>query len=223
MRARLSVIVPVLDAEGALPRLLPGLMEGVEAGLIRELVLSDGGSRDKTAEIAEEIGAVWLTGPASRGGQLRRGAEAAGGAWLLFLHADSQLPRGWSETVLAQMAEGRPAAFRLGFDAGGVPARLVAGWANLRSRIFRLPYGDQGLLIPRALYDAVGGYDDMPLMEDVAMARKLGRRLDLMPVILRTGAGRYLREGWMRRGARNLWLLLRYLGGADPEALRRRY
>ncbi|SEK68031.1 transferase 2, rSAM/selenodomain-associated [Roseovarius nanhaiticus] len=223
MRARVSIIVPVLNSEAELPRLLPGLMEGVEAGLIRELILSDGGSSDATAEIAEEVGALWVTGPPTRGGQLARGAASAGGDWLMFLHADSQLPRGWSEAVLAQMADGRPGYARLAFDAGGLSARIVAGWANLRARLFALPYGDQGLLIARSDYDAVGGYPDIPLMEDVAMARALGRRLRQMPFTIRTGAGRYLRDGWLRRGARNLSLLLRYLGGADPEALRRRY
>ncbi len=223
MRARLSVIVPVLDAEAALPTLLAGLMEGVETGLIREVILSDGGSRDATAEIAEEVGALWCAGPASRGGQLRRGVQMAGGDWLMILHADSALPRGWTRAVQDQMADGRPGYFQLAFSGGGLPGRIVAGWANLRSRIFHLPYGDQGLLISRADYDAVGGYRDIPLMEDVAMARALGGRLCLMPMPLRTSAARYQSEGWLRRGARNLTLLLRYLAGAAPEDLRKRY
>ncbi len=223
MRAKLSVIVPVLDAEAGLPTLLAGLIEGVEAGLIRELILTDGGSVDATAEIAEEVGALWCAGPPSRGGQLLRGAALAGGDWLLFLHADSALPRGWVQAVLAQMADGRPGYFRLAFDGRGLPGRIVAGWANLRSRALRLPYGDQGLLISRAEYDAVGGYRDIPLMEDVAMARALGRRLTAMPALLCTSAARYRQQGWLRRGGRNLALLLRYLAGADPEDLRRRY
>jgi rSAM/selenodomain-associated transferase 2 len=223
MRARLSVVVPVLNAKDGLPALLAGLMEGVEAGLIRELIVSDGGSTDATAQIAEEVGAIWCEGPASRGGQLRRGAALAGGDWLLFVHADSALPRGWTRAALAQIEDGRPGYFRLAFDAGGLASRIVAGWANLRSRLFCLPYGDQGLLVSRADYDAVGGYRDIPLMEDVAIARALGRRLRMMPLALRTGAARYRRSGWLRRGGRNMALLLRYLAGADPEDLRRRY
>ncbi|WP_324753790.1 TIGR04283 family arsenosugar biosynthesis glycosyltransferase [Roseovarius sp. Pro17] len=223
MRARLSVIVPTRDAAVRLPVLLSGLMEGVESGLIRELIVSDGGSGDATARIAEEAGALWCEGPPSRGGQLRRGAELAGGEWLLFLHADTGLPVGWSGAVLTQMSDGRPGYFRLAFDARGLAPWLVAGWANLRSRLFHLPYGDQGLLISRIDYDAVGGYLDIPLMEDVAMARRLGARLSVMPLTVLTSATRYRREGWLRRGARNLSLLLRYLAGADPEDLRRRY
>lgn len=223
MRAKLSVIVPVLDAEEGLPELLAGLMAGLEAGLIRELILSDGGSSDATARIAAEAGALWLTGPPSRGGQLRRGAAVAGGDWLLFLHADTGLPDGWPEVVAAQMADGRPGCFRLSFDASGLAPRIVAGWANLRSRLFHLPYGDQGLLIARAEYDAAGGYPDIPLMEDVELARRLGRRLHVMPAHVRTSAARYQRGGWLRRGARNLGLLVRYLAGADAHDLHRRY
>ena len=223
MRARLSVIVPVLDAAPDLPNLLAGLMEGVEAGLIRELILSDGGSSDATAAIAEDVGALWCVGPPSRGGQLARGAAMAKGDWLFFLHADSMLPRGWSAAVLAQMDDGRPGYARLGFADGGLRGRIVSGWANLRARAFALPYGDQGLLISRGDYDAVGGFEDIPLMEDVAMSRALGRRLAMMPITLRTGAARYKKRGWFRQGARNLSLLLRYLAGACPEDLRRRY
>ncbi len=223
MRARLSVIVPVLNSAAELPALLSALMAGVEAGLIRELILSDGGSRDGSARVAEDAGAIWVTGAASRGAQLRRGAEAAGGDWLLFLHADTGLPEGWVQTVKAQMADGRPGYFRLSFDAQGAAPRLVAGWANVRARLFHLPYGDQGLLISRTDYDAAGGYPDIPLMEDVALARQLGRRLRMMPMAVCTSAARYRRDGWARRGARNLWLLARYLAGADPETLRRRY
>ncbi len=223
MRAQLSVVIPTLDAETGLVRCLPALTEGLTAGLIRELVISDGGSGDATLTIAEAAGAVVVTGAPSRGGQLRRGAAAAQGEWLFFLHADCVLPPGWADLVSAHLSDGRPAHFRLRFDAGGSAARWVAGWANLRSRLFHLPYGDQGLLISRAEHDAVGGYRDIPLMEDVAMARALGRRLVALPAAVTTSAAKYRRDGWGRRGWRNLGLLIRYLLGADPEDLARRY
>ncbi len=223
MRAKLSVIIPVLNAAESLPACLGALMEGVEAGLIRELVISDGGSTDATVRIAAQAGAVVIEGRPSRGGQLGRGAGAAAGEWLLFLHADSILPAGWSACVLAHMPTGRPAHFKLRFDQRGFAPGAVAFWANLRSRGFRLPYGDQGLLISRAEYDAIGGYLDIPLMEDVAMARALGRRLQVLPMALTTSAARYAREGWVRRGLRNLGLLARYFIGVDPERLVKRY
>lgn len=223
MRARLSVVMPTLNAQEGLARSLPALAEGLEAGLIRELVISDGGSQDDTRRIADAAGACWIDGPASRGGQLRRGADAAQGEWLLFLHADTVLPAGWSAVLMSQITRGRPAAFRLRFDAPGIGAGLVAGWANLRSRLFGLPYGDQALLISRRDYDAVGGYADIPLMEDVAMARALRGRIDLLPQHVTTSAARYQRDGWLRRGGRNLLLLLQFLAGADPSSLARRY
>jgi rSAM/selenodomain-associated transferase 2 len=223
MRAKLSIVIPTLNAAEALPLCLNALGEGLEAGLIREVVFSDGGSQDQTLEIAEMSGAIVVSGPASRGGQLRRGVQAAKGEWLLVLHADSVLRSGWPAIVAAQMQDGRPAAFRLGFDANGIAPSLVAGWANLRSRLFHLPYGDQGLLISRRDYDAAGGYPDIPLMEDVALSRRLGRRLVLLPAALTTSAEKYKRDGWLRRGARNLSLVSRYLLGADPARLARRY
>ncbi|WP_297769799.1 TIGR04283 family arsenosugar biosynthesis glycosyltransferase [uncultured Roseovarius sp.] len=223
MRAALSVIIPTLNAAEALPGCLAALIEGLEAGVIRELIVSDGGSGDATLKMADASGALILQGAPSRGGQMRRGAQVAGGTWLLFLHADTVMPKGWSEAVRTQMEADGPAAFRLAFDVGGVMPSLVAGWANLRSRVFGLPYGDQGLLVSRAEYEAVGGYKDIPLMEDVAMARALRGRITLLPLAARTSAARYRRDGWFRRGARNLWTLARYVCGADPVSLARQY
>jgi len=223
MRAELSVVIPTLNAETGLPGCLASLMEGVEAGLIRELVISDGGSHDATLQIADEVGAHLVAGPPSRGGQLRRGVAETHGDWVLVIHSDSILPQGWSEAVMDQMQKAAPAYFRLRFDARGLAARWVASWANLRARYLGLPYGDQGLLIARQDYDAVGGYPDQPLMEDVALARALGRRLQMLPLTLTTSADKYQRDGWLRRGARNLGLLTRYLLGADPDRLARRY
>lgn len=219
MRAALSVIIPTLNAGAGLPPCLGALVEGLEAGVIRELVVSDGGSGDATLQIADVAGAVIVQGAASRGGQLRRGAQVARGEWLLFLHADTVLPAGWPAAVTAQIDRGGPACFRLSYDATGVMPRLVAGWANLRTKVFGLPYGDQALLISRSDYDAAGGFADMPLMEDVAMARALNGRIALMPLAVTTSAARYRRDGWLRRGGRNLWLLIRYLCGADPVRL----
>ncbi len=223
MRAQLSVVIPTLNAQEALPACLASLMEGVEAGLIRELILSDGGSTDATQTIAEDTGALFISGPPSRGGQLRRGVAAAQGEWLLILHADSRLSEGWAALVQSHLPKDTPGHFRLRFDARGLAPAWVAGWANIRSRLFKLPYGDQGLLISRASYDAVGGYRDIPLMEDVAMARALGRSLTQLPAAITTSADKYQRDGWLRRGARNVSLLLRYLMGGDPENLVRRY
>jgi len=223
MPAKLSIVIPTLNEQAGLERSLPPLSEGPTTGLIRDLVISDGVSRDATLQIAEAAGAKIVTGPASRGGQLRRGAEAAEGAWLWFLHADTVLPPGWSDAVAAHMATDRPAWCPMRFDHGGWPAASVAGWANLCARLFALPYGDQGLRILRQESDRVGGYSDQPLMEDVAIVRNLGRRIMPLPMTVTTSAEKYLRDGWLKRGGRNLGLLTRYFFGADPEKRGRRF
>lgn len=197
-------------------------MPGLEAGLIRELIVSDGGSDDATVELAKAWGAEVITGAASRGGQLRRGCAAAQGRWLLVLHADSALEPGWIGPVIAHLDCDRAGWFKLAFEKGGTAGRIVARWANLRSR-FGLPYGDQGMLIPRGLYEQVGGYQDVPLMEDVALARALSGRLAMIDAVVSTSAVRYQTQGWVRRGLRNLWTLARYFGGTSPQQLAESY
>ncbi len=220
MPAPLSVIIPTLSAGDRLQDCLVALMEGLEAGLIADLVVSDGGSTDDSVAIADAWGAHIVTGPASRGGQLRRGCEAAKGAWFLVLHADTVLEPGWTQAVGAHLKSHKAGYFRLRFDRGG---RVVAAWANLRAKLFGLPYGDQGLLVPRSLYTRVGGYRDMPLMEDVAMARALKGQLVALDAVAVTCADKYHAQGWVRRGSRNLWTLLRYFTGADVATLARAY
>lgn len=220
MPAPISIVIPTLNAEDELAATLEALMEGLASGLIRELVISDGGSTDRTLDIAEEAGARIVTGAASRGEQLRRGCADARGDWLLVLHADTRLSPGWAEAVSTHLEQcpGKAAWFRLSFRQGGTAGRLVAAWANLRAGLFGLPYGDQGLLVPRALYRRVGGYPDQRLMEDVALVRKL-RPMVALPATASTSPVRYQREGWLRRGARNLLTLTRYFMGADPDRL----
>lgn len=192
-------------------------------GLIREVIVSDGGSEDATGALARAWGAEVIAGAPSRGGQLRRGCAVAQGDWLLVLHADTQLAAGWARPVRAHLKGGDVGWFSLRFDRGGLPARLVAGWANLRSRLFGLPYGDQGLLIRRETYEESGGYPDQPLMEDVALMRALQGRLTRLDATAVTSADKYRRQGWLRRGARNVWTLMRYFMGTSPEALAESY
>lgn len=218
----ISVIIPTLNAAPVIGRTLVSLSPAILDPILTEVIISDGGSSDHIAEIAEGTGAKFITGAASRGRQLAAGAEMARGEWLLFLHADTALSEDWVEAARLRIGSGPSKAgwFRLEFDAPGFAPRFVAGWANLRSRRLALPYGDQGLLIHRSLYRAVGGHPEIPLMEDVALARALGRRrLSELDAVAQTGADRYLQGGWLRRGARNLLTLAHYFLGASPEAL----
>lgn len=222
----ISVVIPTLNAASRLGPCLGALGPAITVGMLREVILSDGGSDDDVAKIADLTGARFVAGPAGRGGQLARGAAAARGEWLLFLHADTVLSPDWPERARVHIEAGAEQAgwYRLAFAAEGVAPRLVAGWANLRSQVFGLPYGDQALLIHRSLYRQVGGHPDIPLMEDVALARALGRRrLAPLGALATTDAARYERDGWLRRGAKNLITLIRYFLGAAPERLAARY
>ncbi|SFJ20931.1 Glycosyl transferase family 2 [Celeribacter neptunius] len=226
MRAPISVIIPTLNVTPKLRDTLLSLMEGLDAGLVRELILSDGGSSDGVEKMADFVGAELVIGEAGRGGQLKRGAEAAEGDWLMFLHADTWLPEGWAEETVQHLAKAYDKAmvYSLSFhDAEGLGPRVTAGWANLRTKWFGLPYGDQALLISRELYDEIGGFSELPLMEDVEIAGRLKGRIKLSPLRVRTDPSRYQTSGWWRQGARNLFRLLRYRLGADPIRLARRY
>jgi len=225
MPAPLSVIVPTLDAGQDLAGCAAALGEGLQAGLIGELIVSDGGSTDGTIALADALGAEIVTGPASRGGQLKRGVAAARRDWLLLLHADTELAPGWTGAVRDHIARHPDDAgyFRLAFRADGAAPRIVAAWANLRSRALGLPYGDQGLLIGKGLLERAGGVPDIPLMEDVALARALRGRLRPLAATARTSPARYLRDGWAGRSLGNGLTLLRFLAGTPPDRLAARY
>ena len=222
MSAPISIVIPTLDSARTLPATLLSLMEGLDAGLICEVVVSDGGSKDATQSIAEAWGAEVVEGPSSRGGQLRRGVALSRGIWVLILHSDTVLQAGWALEVRQRMDRG-PQCFSLAFNASGIAARLVAAWANLRTDLLCLPYGDQGLLLRRIDYDEAGGYPDQPLMEDVALVWALTPRVRRMQSHAFTSAAKYQQQGWMRRGGRNLILLARYLAGVKSEDLARAY
>lgn len=223
----LSIVVPTLNEAGALPMLL-GDLAPLLARPDVELVVGDGGSTDATRTVAEHHGARVVTTTPGRGGQLRAATTAARGEYLWILHADVRVPDATRDAV-ARLVGDRvpsPCACRLSIDDASWSIRLIAAGANLRSRVLALPYGDQGLLITRAQLDAVGGYEDIPLMEDVALALRLRRdnpiRL-LRDVPIHVSARRWRRDGPWRRTARNLLLLARYLAGADPRRLARAY
>lgn len=202
-------------------------MVGLEAGLIREVLVVDGGSEDQTKRMAEGSGATVLSAPdRGRAAQLRHGAEKARGDWLLFLHADTALSRDWAERAQAHMAErpNKAAAFTLAYRSDDPMAKRVAQRANWRARSLGLPYGDQGLLLSKSLYQEIGGYPDTPFMEDVQIIRKLGKsRLSLLSAEARTDASKYERDGWRKRSWHNAFLITRYFLGASPEKLAKSY
>jgi rSAM/selenodomain-associated transferase 2 len=224
--AQLSVIIPTLDAAATIGATLEALIG--EAADVHEIIVADGGSRDATMNIAAARGAHFVTAPRGRGAQLGHGARAASGRWYLFLHADTVLERGWSEEIGRFMnhpdnAE-RAACFRFALDDGTAAARRLESVVAWRSRALGLPYGDQGLLIGAAFHDALGGFKPLTLMEDVDMARRIGRRrLVMLDVEARTSALRYRRSGYALRSMRNLSCLALYFLGVPVPLIARIY
>ncbi len=222
MPAPLSIIIPTLNAAADLPLCLEGLLPGLEAGLIREVIVADGGSGDSTRAIAGSAGVSVVDADTVRSQQLRAGASAARGEWFLFLRPITVLSRDWAERAAVHMGR-RPekaAVFKLKYRSDAPQARGLERRANRRTRWLGLPYGDQGLLISRALHDAVGGYADVPAMEDVMIVRAIGkRRLVMLDAEARASAAEYERDGWRRRAWADAWQLARFRMGAKPEDL----
>ena len=219
---RLDAVIPTLNAAATLSATLAALPQGAT------VIVSDGGSTDTTLDIARAAGCRIVSGPRGRGRQLAAGAEAATRPWRLFLHADTiVLPHGWSAIArhMARPEDAQVAAsFRLAIDDPAWQARVIERAVALRVRWFGLAYGDQGLLIHRDLYAAVGGYADLPLMEDVAIMRRLGRkRLVVLDGEARTSAARWRRRGWVGQTALNLTCVSLYRFGVPVDRIARLY
>ena len=223
----LSVVIPCLNEAARLPLLLADLQRYTP---IPELLVVDGASGDRSAEVAELAGARVLPSvPACRGRQLATGARQASNSWLLFLHADSRLPRQWPEAVADAMRAADAATnawyFPLTIEPSTAARRVLERLVNLRSRVVQTPYGDQGLLIHRHLYDASGGFEDLPLMEDLDLVQRVGQRAALRPLscCIQTDGRRWERDGVLGRSWRNARLRQRWRQGASAQSLAAAY
>jgi rSAM/selenodomain-associated transferase 2 len=224
-RIQISAIIPTLNAAETLAQPLAALQG---AAIVIEVVVVDGGSCDETVTLARAAGARVIRATRGRGTQLAAGAAAASGDWLLFLHADCCLEPGWEGAVGAfcagPQADGRAGYFDFALDDPAPWARRMERIVAWRCRNFALPYGDQGMLIARSLYGTVGGFAPLPLMEDVDLVRRLGRRrLARIGGRCIASARRYRQEGYWRRVLRNLFCLSLYFAGVAPHRIARIY
>ena len=222
---RLSIVIPTLNEAER----LPGLLQDLRALTLRhEIVVADGGSTDATVTLAERHGCAVLRSEPGRGRQLRAGIAATSAPWLLVVHADVRLKPASlreAEALVTQGPEDRFGSWPLRLDGPGLWLRLVEAGAALRWRLFGLAYGDQGLVLSRAIHDRAGGYPEWAIMEDVALSRALhrtGREVRFRSPIV-ADARRYLREGRIRRSVTNVLLILLFAAGVSPERLSRWY
>ena len=220
---RISVIIPTLNEEEGLPQLLTALQS--QPGL--EIIVVDGGSADRTVACAQRHGILVATTAAGRGTQLQRGAELASGEVLLFLHADTLLPADFAAQVHGTLARPHTAAgaFRLRIDAPGRGYRCLEWGANLRARLLELPYGDQAIFVRRQLLRQAGGVPAQPILEDVALVRRLQHlgRIRIAPATVITSARRWQRLGLVCTTVRNQLMLLGAACGVPLPTLYRFY
>jgi len=222
-----SVVVPVLGDRVHASRLL----RQVPVDPRVEVIVAEAGVEEGHEPGIEELGPGRANGKLihsapGRARQMNAGATLARGDWLLFLHADSILPDDWLPALVDTLTTSVVGGwFRFALDDDAWQARMIERGVALRVRLFRLPYGDQGLFLSRRAWDVLGGFRDMPLMDDVDFVRRLVR---LGPVVevpraITTSARRWRRDGWLRRSARNVTLLGLYFLGVPAARLARWY
>ena len=219
MPAPISIIIPTLNSETDLRETLGALFEGIENNLIRELIISDGGSIDKTKLIANEVGAIIVEVSCGRGLQINKGIDKSKGDWILILHADTSLSSGWSVKLLEKIDKNFAYHFKLKFKSKSLFARILEYWAHIRSKFLGLPYGDQGFLIHRDLLDTIEEFPKIPIMEDIALADRLKGKIRPLDILAHTSAEKYHKNGWLRQSMINFFILTQYRLGKDPNQL----
>jgi len=217
------VVVPALNEARHLPFLLADLQRWPDA---LQIIVVDGGSTDKTIQVAHQGGAQVVQSPVQgRGQQLQRGLQLSQHSWLMVLHADSRLSQHWVDHVqrVLSMARGHQQAWAFDFrvDQRRPMLKLLEWCVAIRSHWGQMPYGDQGLLIHRSLYERVGGYRSLALMEDVDLIQRLQQisRIGALGCALTTSARRWTRRGVLNQAWSNAQLRRRWKNGEDAEQL----
>jgi rSAM/selenodomain-associated transferase 2 len=216
----LSIIIPVLNESALIQSTLEPLLLTSSV----EVVVVDGGSTDNTVERAQAAGAkVLLASQAGRAHQMNEGAAIAQGELLLFLHADTQLPQDYLFQVqfLLALPLVVAGAFSLKIDAPGLAYRLLERGINLRSRLFSLPYGDQAIFLRAERFKAVGGYKNLPIMEDYAFMQQLKRqgKIAIASSSVLTSSRRWQKLGIARTTLTNQLIILGYFFRVSPDSL----
>jgi rSAM/selenodomain-associated transferase 2 len=222
---KVSVIIPALNEEGVIGRCIESL---ASEEAVYEIIVADAGSRDKTVEIAGEYKNVkTITTERGRGRQMNRGAALAGGDVFLFLHADTHLQIGWAGEMISSLCSGSAVggAFTFAIDERKRKYRLIESWVRFRCSAFKLPYGDQGIFMKREIFEKLGGYKDIPLMEDVDIVERMKKTGPIIMLQRKafTHARKWEKEGLISRSFFNQVVMLLYRLGIDPERLAKIY
>jgi rSAM/selenodomain-associated transferase 2 len=216
---RISIIIPVYRDADALARSL----NATDFGDAEVIVAAAGGDASLSTLRAARPDLVWITAPRGRARQMNLGASIARGEWLVFLHADTRLTPGWRGAVNRAQTDARVSlgCFRFALDSPAAAARVIELGVRLRVWLLGLPYGDQALFVRREVFVRLGGYRDLPIMEDVDLVRRLRvtGRLYAASEEAVTSARRWEEDGWLRRTARHLSLIVRYFAGIHPDRL----
>lgn len=221
----ISIIIPSLNEEMNIARCIEALKSEDFSG---EIIVADGGSSDRTREIASGYrGVDLLECPKGRGTQMNAGSAIAAGDILLFLHADTVLEHCWSKELCSALAGPSVVggAFSFCIDDPSPKYRLVEAWVRLRCRIFSLPYGDQAIFIRKSVFQALGGYKEIPLMEDVDIVRRMKKmgEIVLLGHKAATSGRRWVSKGLAKTAVINQITMLLYQLGVSPERLARLY
>lgn len=219
---RVSIIIPTLNEKINLEKTLPDLEKMDD----KEIIIVDGGSTDNTASVAKRYADKFIVSCQDRGIQMNTAAHNAEGDMLLFLHADSELSTdGYNKLLGASGARDiAGGAFYLAIDSKRFLLKVISLAANLRSRLFRIAYGDQGIFVRRDIFVKIGGFNNLPLFEDIDFFRRLKREGDVIFIkSILTSARRWDGEGILYTTFRNMILASFYFLGFSPQTLIRWY
>ena len=215
----ISIIIPTLNEADMLATTLSTITNEEQV----EIIVVDGGSNDGTPDLARSYGVKVLTDAPSKAAQMNAGAKIATGEILLFLHADTQLPEHFAESIISALYENGAVAgaFQLGIDSDTKGLRFIERVANWRSHRLQAPYGDQGIFVTRSLFYEIGGYADIPIMEDYEFIRRLRRKGQIVTLnqSVKTSPRRWLRFGILKTWLINQIIVIAYHLGVSPQRL----
>lgn len=224
---RFSVVIPVFHEEYVINSVISDVKSRAR-GEAFEIIVVDGDGLGGTVGCIEDDGVITVISEAGRGKQMNAGAAVASGEVLLFLHADTRLGAGAFSSMWESIGDGEfvGGAFELGFDSSRFVYRTIAYWGNLRNRLMKTPFGDQGIFIRKDYFEKIGGYRDIALMEDVDLMRRIkraGGKIRILPERISTSVRRFEKIGPLRGMLRNGAILTMYYIGVGPDKLAKFY